>query len=517
MSAHKSVKDLPEGGEKFDGKKAGLLKLGFLAVGVVGLAITLGILFFGYPEEGSKEIPLAGVAAYSYLFAIIFFLTIAIGGLFWTILHNATNSGWGTVVRRQMENIAGMIPWVFLLMIPFLFPDVRAHLWEWEPKAHKILKQIDDGIEAGAFDAYFDKWDKEYQEVADELTPFTAAVTSAESPGNMAAIGVQISALEREMERLESLKPTEDSVRKKLMFDGSDEFHVEGNYLLAHKWYGYFNWAYPRLLICAGVLMLLAYLLRTWSLKTDNPATAETYFKRSRYWSCGMIAFFGVAFTFLVVDLLMSMSYAWFSTMWGVYLFAGSALNSMAVLILVVTYLRSKGYLKNVVSMEHYHAMGKLLFAFTVFWAYIAFSQFFLIWYANITEETIFYLLRNSEGWNIASTCLVVGHFMMPFVLLLFQTLKKRPAILAVAAVWTLGMHILDMYWIVIPERGPSLSAAAGGPIQLMAGGSAILLDIVAFLGVAGILGFIFLHNLKRHPLYPVADPRLEESVNLAN
>ncbi|MFT5468209.1 MAG: hypothetical protein ACI8UO_003317 [Verrucomicrobiales bacterium] len=510
MSAHKSVKDLPEGGEMFDGKKAAMLKLGFLVVGVIGLGITLAVLFFGGEDE--EGIPLSGVAAYSYLFAIIFFFTIAVGGLFWTMLHNATNSGWGTVVRRQMENIAGMVPWVFLLMIPFLFEDVRAHLWEWEPKAKTLLADVNEKIEAGAVEEFHEAWWDGSQPVTDELNLVGIAeqeAKDANEPGNLAALQMRKAALDREFKRLDSLEPDEDSVRRELM--------LEGNYLLAHKWYGYFNWAYPRLLICAAVLILLATLLRTWSLKTDSKLTADKYFKRSRYWSCGMIAFFGVSFTFVVVDLLMTLSYEWFSTMWGVYLFAGAALNSMAVLILVVTYLRSKGYLKEVVSMEHYHAMGKLLFAFTVFWAYIAFSQFFLIWYANITEETVFYLLRNSDGWNSLSLFLVLGHFMMPFVLLLFQTLKKRPAILAIAAIWTLGMHFIDMYWIVIPERGPSLSFAATGSASLMVGGYAILLDIVAFLGVTGILGFIFLHNLKRHPLYPVADPRLEESINLAN
>jgi hypothetical protein len=100
--------------------------------------------------------------------------------------------------------------------------------------------------------------------------------------------------------------------------------------------------------------------------------------------------------------------------MWGVYIFAGCAWASMGLTILVITWLRGLGYLKKVVTDEHYHLMGKLLFAFTVFWAYIAFSQYFLIWYANITEETRFYLTRNTEGWRWVSIFIVIGHFVAP-------------------------------------------------------------------------------------------------------
>lgn len=505
MSDHKSVKDLPKGGEQFDSSKAGPLKLIFGAVGGVCLLATLIILF-----AGSET--LAGATAYSYLFATTFFFTLAIGGLFWTMLHNATNSGWGTVVRRQMENIAGMVPWVFVLMIPLLVPSVRAYLWEWEPKLKDMKTAVAEEMKHGAVEEKIEKFDNEViKPVTDRLTRVGIAAQAADTggdgwkPGEAAAVRTQLEVLDQEFKRLEALTPTEDSVYKDLM-------HHE-NYLLAHKYFGYFNWAYLRFFICAFFLILFTLLLRYWSIRSDT-IEPRVNFQRARYWSSGMIFFFGVSFTFIVVDLLMTMNYEWFSTMWGVYLFAGSALNSMAVLIIVVTWLRSKGYLKQVVSTEHYHIMGKLLFAFTVFWAYIAFSQYFLIWYANITEETRFYLLRNSDGWHIVSICLVVGHFLTPFVALLFQPLKKRPHVLAFVACWTLLMHILDIYWIVIAERGPSLSEA-GHPQLWM--GNAIFLDALAFVGIAGVLAAIFIHNLKRSSLYPCGDPRLEESVNLVN
>jgi hypothetical protein len=178
---------------------------------------------------------------------------------------------------------------------------------------------------------------------------------------------------------------------------------------------------------------------------------------KARFHSTYTLIIFALTITFTGFDFLMGLDYKWFSTMWGVYLFAGSALNSMAVIILVCAWLKSQGHLKHVTTGEHFHIMGKLLFAFTVFWAYIAFSQYFLIWYANITEETSYFLIRNTGNWNTAMIALVFGHFVIPFVILLQAWLKKNPKYLSIMAVYTLCMHVLDHYLIVIPERGISL------------------------------------------------------------
>jgi len=172
------------------------------------------------------------------------------------------------------------------------------------------------------------------------------------------------------------------------------------------------------------------------------------------------------------------------------------------------------GYLQKVVTMEHYHLMGKLLFAFTVFWAYIAFDQFFLIWYANITEETKFFLIRNSGGWWWISLLLVFGHFGIPFLILLQAWLKKRPTLISAVAVWVLLMHAVDLYWIIIPERGVSVM----GPDkigQLAPGG--IFLDLLAFISLTSLSAWFFIRNLGQHSLYPWRDPRLQESIDVSN
>ncbi len=138
--------------------------------------------------------------------------------------------------------------------------------------------------------------------------------------------------------------------------------------------------------------------------------------------------------------------------MWGVYIFAGAAGSSMSLLVLIITGLRKAGYLKDVVTMEHYHIMGKWMLAFSVFWAYIGFSQYMLIWYANIPEETQYFLARNTESWWFLSLLLVFGRFFGPFALLLrCSRLKKHPHRLCWIAGWIIFMQIVDMYVIVMP------------------------------------------------------------------
>jgi hypothetical protein len=213
---------------------------------------------------------------------------------------------------------------------------------------------------------------------------------------------------------------------------------------------------------------------------------------------------FAVCLTFAAIDYLMGLDFHWFSTMWGVYIFAGTALSSMCVLVLIITALQSAGYLKNVVTVEHYHVMGKLMFAFTVFWAYIGFSQYMLIWYANIPEETVWFLRRTTETWWYLSQFLVIGHFFVPFLLLLPQPNKRKPAFLCGIAVWILLMHLLDLYVLVLPELHKT-----GVHIHL--------LDFLCPLAIGCILAAVFLKRLGDTNLFPVRDPRIEASIHLKN
>lgn len=260
-------------------------------------------------------------------------------------------------------------------------------------------------------------------------------------------------------------------------------------------------------------LTSVAYFLRWKSIdqdSTNNPWNSL---------SCRKVAYpsifiFALTLTFSAFDWLMGLNFKWFSTMWGVYIFAGSVWSSMALLILISNLLYAKGYLRGVFSVtEHNHIMGKLLLAFTIFWAYIAFSQYFLIWYANIPEETEFFLIRNTDNWVYVSVALVTGHFVIPFLWLLTQPAKRVPWRICTGAIWVLAMHMLDMYWIIIPARQFRIHEETGAQMSILPS----IFDITAIIGIGCLLAFAFLWLLSRSALFPVHDPRLQESINLKN
>ena len=213
---------------------------------------------------------------------------------------------------------------------------------------------------------------------------------------------------------------------------------------------------------------------------------------------------FGLALTFGAYDWLASLNYKWFSTMWGVYIFAGAAGSSMPLLVLVITGLRRAGYLQDIVTLEHYHIMGKWMLAFSVFWAYIGFSQYMLIWYANMPEETQYYLARNTESWWNLSMLLVVGRFFGPFGILLLRSIKKRPHQLCWVASWIVCMQMLDMYLIILP-------ALHGTGVHLS------IWDLASLVAMGASLAWIYLRIVGRTSLFPVRDPRLIESLKLVN
>jgi hypothetical protein len=215
------------------------------------------------------------------------------------------------------------------------------------------------------------------------------------------------------------------------------------------------------------------------------------------------VPLFAFSLTFAAFDWLMGLDYHWFSTMWGVYIFAGAAGSSMSLLVLIVTALRNKGYLK-FVTMEHYHIMGKLMLSFCVFWAYIGFSQYMLIWYADMPEEISYFIRRNIASWNALSLFLVIGRFFIPFPLLLIQGIKKNPKQLCMIAAWIVFMQAVDMYIIIMPMLHRK-------------GFRPHILDLCALAAIGSILGILFLKGLGKHSLYPSRDPRLAESLALTN
>ena len=272
-----------------------------------------------------------------------------------------------------------------------------------------------------------------------------------------------------------------------------------------------------RFFLFFGLLGFFIWFVRGFSIKQDtdrNPGTKNLFAAR-KHSSWSMIIF-GVTLTFLAIDWVMALDYSWFSTMFGVYVFAGSALSSMAVLILTALLLQKAGYLKKVVTEEHFHIMGKLTFAFTVFWAYVSFSQFFLYWYANIPEETRYFILRNTGNWNILSIGLVLLHFALPFLVLLRSDVKKKPKFMISLCIYILVVHFADVYHMIIPERGPSVGLVVEHQAELWLNHS-FWGDLLALVIVLSGFVFFFIRNLTSVALYPNRDPRILESANLHN
>jgi len=190
--------------------------------------------------------------------------------------------------------------------------------------------------------------------------------------------------------------------------------------------------------------------------------------------------------------------------MFGVYFFSGSFVGFIALLSVVSVAMRRAGLLETVISAEHLHDVGKFLFAFTAFWAYIAFSQFFLMWYGNLPEETIWYRTRIEGSWLPVSLLLMAGHFVAPFFYLMGRTVKRNGATLAIGGAWLLAMHFVDLYWQVMPTLHP-------------AGLRPSVLDAAAFAAIGGCFVAAAGWLMRREALVPLRDPRLAESIAFEN
>src|SRR6266446_1779719 len=267
----------------------------------------------------------------------------------------------------------------------------------------------------------------------------------------------------------------------------------------------YLNWGFflGRTIFYFGFFILASFFLRRLSVRQDKDGNPRSTILMRKV-AFTALPLFALSLSFGAFDWLMSLNYRWFSTMFGVYIFAGAAGSSMSLLVLVITALRSAGYLKEVVTLEHYHIMGKWMLAFCVFWAYIGFGQYMLIWYANMPEETQYFITRNTESWWALSMLLVIGRFFVPFGILLMQSIKKEPRRLCMVAGWIVCMQMLDMYIVILP-------ALHGTGVHVS------IWDFVSVIAIGATLGFVYLKIVTRTSLFPMRDPRLIESLKLTN
>lgn len=253
-----------------------------------------------------------------------------------------------------------------------------------------------------------------------------------------------------------------------------------------------------RAILYFAVWFMLARKMRGQSLRQDHTADPQCSFSMRRWSAPGMILY-ALTFTFASIDWLMTLDHHWYSTIFGVLIYAGGTVAAIALLS-ILTLRLAAGPLRGRVANDHIHDLGKLLFAFAVFWAYIAFSQWFLIWYANIPEETGWMLARWAGSWRIVTIIMVTALFLIPFVVLMPAGVKSNRFVLTAISAIVLAGHYLQMIWIVMPQVHPE----GWRPAYLW-------IDAAALLLVLGIAGGAVRAAMRQAPLYPINDPRLHE------
>lgn len=353
----------------------------------------------------------------SYLVSFAYFLSLALGALFFVLIQHVTRAGWSVLVRRIAEVVASTMPVLLLLALPILAGVSKLYPWAMADAPHEVTELV--------------------HKKAPYLTP----------------------------------------------------------------WFFYL-----RVAIYFVVWIWLANYFLKRSLKQDETGDPELT-SRMQWMSAPGLFLFAFSVTFAALDFLKSLNPMWFSTIFGVYYFAGAAVGFFSLLAIAMYWLQSNGRLVRVLTPEHYHDVGKLMFAFVVFWTYIAFSQFMLIWYANLPEETHWYLVRQTGDWTRISIGLLIGHFVIPFLCLISRWPKRSGGLLVVGAVWILLLHWIDMYYLVMPPMFPK--DVVGSPWHI--------LDALCFVGVGGVFVGAVVSRLARHSLIPERDPRLVESLAFEN
>ncbi len=353
----------------------------------------------------------------AYLTSFCYVLGMVLGSLLLVLLLHVSRAGWGVVVRRLAEVLAGHVPLMVILFLPIVLPLLwgSSSLYEWADR-HAV----------------------EHDELLRHKAPY--------------------------------LNPVFFTIRAA----------------------GYFL-----------VWWLVARFFLETSAEQDSTGDPRLTNRMERA-SGPAILLLGLTVTFASFDWLMSLDARWTSTIYGVYYYSGAFVGAVALWILLAMGLQASGRLKEVITVEHYHDLGKLLFAAVVFWAYIAFSQYLLIWYANIPEETTWYRDRQTGAWLYVSLALVVGHLVLPFFGLLSREAKRNKAILGFWAAWLLVFHWIDVSWLAMP--GLKREGSPWGPIDLC-----LTVSLVCFY-LASVL-----RRAVERPLVPLRDPRLAESLAFEN
>lgn len=260
-----------------------------------------------------------------------------------------------------------------------------------------------------------------------------------------------------------------------------------------------------------ALFTIIAGLLRKWSFDTDKTGNINNTHNARRLSAIGLFLCAAAA-TMGAIDWFKSLEYHWFSTMYGVWFFSASMRAALGFVLIVCVILATKGYLKGIFNQGHRYDLGCMMLAFTVFWAYISFSQYFIIYNANIPEEVFWYNIREKAGWWTVSMGLVFGQFLIPFLLLLWYKTKVVIWRSVFVSVWILLFTVLDLYWNIVPGKIPAHNEY-GYEVRPF---SIEIYDIAALIGVGGICIWVMLRSMKKTEPIPIRDPNIEKSINYA-
>lgn len=379
---------------------AGLSKFGSI-IFIIGLVLSL-LAFFIDKER----------AIFNYLILYSMLISIGLGSLFLVALEYVAGADWSVPFRRIPEFLSGILPLLFILVIPLLI--FNHDLFHWTHK--EVVEQ--------------------------------------------------------------------DKILK-----GKEPYLNISFFII-------------RVIVISALWVLFYYALGKNSLLQDKTKD-QVLTKRNIRLSAIFIPVFAITITFSAIDWLMSLEPHWFSTIFGVYYFSGTVIAALAAVTLIVVILKEKGYYQPWITDDHLYSFGALLFAFVNFWAYIAFSQYLLIWYANLPEETFWFLTRWEGSWSIISILLIIVHFVVPYAVLLSQPAKMNPKKLKFISIWLLFAHLLDLFWLVMPNMK-----------QMKSGYFFSWIDFVfPILGV-GLVMLVLSYFSKNKNLIPIGDPKLKRGIN---
>ncbi len=441
------------------GPKASGIGIGLLVVGLIGVGAAFAI------QQGDQELGMRRFYS-AYLWAYVFFMSISTGGLFFALMQQLVRAGWSVAVRRVPETFGAVFPLFLVLSIPLLISVAsgKGELYRWaQPLEHKAGEK------------------SEAMEPEVMESPASAAADADRSGKHMPETFVYV-------------HPNAHGIEKP-----GHEVEVKAVYLNIPFFIG-------RILICLTILSGIAWMYYGGSTRQDETGDYRIS-NRLAAAAAPLVVVFALTLTCLMVDLLMTLDPAWYSTIFGVYYYAGGMIANFALTILTFRFLQSRGLVTGSIRTDHYHDLGKFLFAFVFFWGYIAFSQYMLQWYSSQPESMGWWTRRGLNfghgylsNWSAIACALLVGKLLLPFPGLLSRHIKRNEYTLPIWAVWLLLFQALDLYWLIYPEINGNVYFG--------------LTEVAAFVGIGGLFAGTVILLLARKSLLPLKDPRLMESMS---